>query len=205
MKGKYFECDCRRCIDPTELGTHLSSLKCPSCATGYTVQVDHGKSVWVCPMCRTEMTNDDVQRTLRRIRTESHQMKPNIECIESFIGKYRNVLHPSHYLLVEQKQKLAALIRHMGKMAYDNWRVASTVHDRASKRDTLEKLLVRKIELCKELVPLLSTLQPGISRLKAIALYEQFVPYIQLAKLYHQGKSISDTEYLVNIEPWHIR
>lgn len=143
------------------------------------------------------MTNDDVQRILRTIRIESRQLQPNIECIESFIAKHRRHLHPNHYVLVEEKQKLAALIRHMGKMAYDNWCVADA-YDKNSKRIVLEKLLLRKIELCKELVPLLSTLQPGISRLKAIALYEQFVPYVQLAKIYHQGKSITDMQYLVS-------
>lgn len=176
----------------------MSSLKCQSCAAGYTVQVDRAERPWVCLNCSTQMTNDDVQNILRTIRIESHQMQPHIECIESFIGKYGNVLHSNHYLLVEEKQKLAALLRHMSKLAYDRWRVAGA-HDKNSKRIALEKLLVRKIELCKELVPLLSTLQPGISRLKAIALYEQFVPYIQLAKLYHHGKSITDSEYLVNI------
>lgn len=27
-EGKYFECNCQRCADPTELGTHMSTLKC---------------------------------------------------------------------------------------------------------------------------------------------------------------------------------
>lgn len=27
-EGKYFECNCARCSDPTELGTHMSTLKC---------------------------------------------------------------------------------------------------------------------------------------------------------------------------------
>ena len=27
--SKYFDCSCRRCSDPTELGTFLSSIKCP--------------------------------------------------------------------------------------------------------------------------------------------------------------------------------
>lgn len=32
--SKYFYCDCERCADPTELGTHLSSLKCTKCENG---------------------------------------------------------------------------------------------------------------------------------------------------------------------------
>ncbi|XP_034245070.1 SET domain-containing protein SmydA-8-like [Thrips palmi] len=33
-EGKYFECSCERCADPTECGTHLSSLWCPHCQAG---------------------------------------------------------------------------------------------------------------------------------------------------------------------------
>lgn len=33
-KGKYFDCCCRRCEDPTELGTNISTLKCKKCRTG---------------------------------------------------------------------------------------------------------------------------------------------------------------------------
>lgn len=32
--SKFFECDCARCADPTELGTHMSSLKCTKCDNG---------------------------------------------------------------------------------------------------------------------------------------------------------------------------
>ncbi|XP_052132118.1 SET domain-containing protein SmydA-8-like, partial [Frankliniella occidentalis] len=32
--SKFFDCDCARCADPTELGTHMSSLKCTKCDNG---------------------------------------------------------------------------------------------------------------------------------------------------------------------------
>jgi hypothetical protein len=34
MEGKYFQCRCERCLDPTELDTHFSSMKCSSCLFG---------------------------------------------------------------------------------------------------------------------------------------------------------------------------
>lgn len=37
QQGKFFDCKCDRCLDPTELGTHFSSLKCGQCAEGYQV------------------------------------------------------------------------------------------------------------------------------------------------------------------------
>lgn len=36
-KGKYFGCNCERCADPTELGTHFSSILCRKCKGGIIV------------------------------------------------------------------------------------------------------------------------------------------------------------------------
>lgn len=35
--GKFFICSCKRCTDPTELGTHFSSLLCKKCNDGTIV------------------------------------------------------------------------------------------------------------------------------------------------------------------------
>lgn len=32
--GKFFTCQCQRCIDPTELGTFFSSFTCNKCNDG---------------------------------------------------------------------------------------------------------------------------------------------------------------------------
>lgn len=36
-EGKFFECSCERCSDPTELGTHFSSILCRKCKGGIIV------------------------------------------------------------------------------------------------------------------------------------------------------------------------
>lgn len=149
------------------------------------------KSYWTCLNCNGNISNDTVQMILREIRHQIQQSGADIERIESFILKYSQMLHPNHYLLIEMKQKLAAIIRHIcSNINYERFNDPNT-------NNRLERLLKRKIELCKEFMPLLNILQPGISRLKAIAMYEYFVPLIQLAKLHHQKKLINDDEYLV--------
>ena len=40
LYSRYFNCLCKRCEDPTELGTHLSSLLCPKC--DQTLKVSNG-------------------------------------------------------------------------------------------------------------------------------------------------------------------
>lgn len=36
-KGKNFTCKCPRCLDPTELNTHFSSLMCQKCSGGVII------------------------------------------------------------------------------------------------------------------------------------------------------------------------
>lgn len=44
--GKYFDCDCKRCKDPTELGTNFSTFKCSKCEDGWLLWSDPlGKSL----------------------------------------------------------------------------------------------------------------------------------------------------------------
>ena len=38
--GKYFTCHCERCLDPTELGTNFSTLKCLLCENGNVLPSD---------------------------------------------------------------------------------------------------------------------------------------------------------------------
>lgn len=170
---------------------------------GYMIRLDC-KTAWICLNCNINVPNEQIQLILREIRQQLQQIGPNIEHIEMFIAKYARVLHPNHYLLIEMKQKLAAMIRHMSAATYDNATgysqqsvddINNTPNDR--RLSPFEYLLTRKIDLCSEFIPLLQILQPGISRLKAIALYEQFVPLVQLAKIHHQQKIITDAEYLV--------
>lgn len=40
MRGKFFQCRCERCSDPTELGTNFSSLVCRECQSGNLISSD---------------------------------------------------------------------------------------------------------------------------------------------------------------------
>lgn len=39
-ESKFFWCTCKRCKDPTELGTHASTLLCPKCTNGFILSMD---------------------------------------------------------------------------------------------------------------------------------------------------------------------
>lgn len=70
MVGKYFVCTCNRCIDPTELGTHLSSLKCHSCNKGFIISSNPQKeySHWQCTSCEKIFLYSLVKTTSEQAR-----------------------------------------------------------------------------------------------------------------------------------------
>ena len=53
-KNWYFQCECARCADPTELGSHLSSLRCGKCGRPMTqVAPLKQNSPWKCSIHAT--------------------------------------------------------------------------------------------------------------------------------------------------------
>lgn len=86
--------------------------------------------------------------------------------IELIIAKYTKQLNANHYLVLEMKQKLAAILRSMSEGA-------SSLKD-----EEIRKLLQRKIELCGEILPVLRILKPGISRLTGESYTEQVKQFL---------------------------
>lgn len=82
------------------------------------------------------------------------------------------------------KQKLASLIR-------------QTLENVAELSNTNE-LHCRKLEICRELNLLMNVLQPGLSRLRGIVLYEQFTSLYKLSKLNAEKGEIKNVEYFVS-------
>lgn len=63
MEGKYFKCSCKRCEDPTEMGTNLSSIACMECIVGLCTLSD---GQWICGACLEEHDDELVQKIIRK-------------------------------------------------------------------------------------------------------------------------------------------
>lgn len=176
MIGKYFQCTCRRCSDCTELGTFLSAAKCPSCKTGYMNRID---AKWLCQDCMEECKDMDFKLKCCADKLDVINKKDEKE-LEEYIRNVSVVLAPNHYLLLDAKQKLAGVLR-------------DTIN---REPHPTNKLIRRKIELCKELLPVLENLIPGISRTKAITLYELHSAMVQLSKKLFDAREINGPTYL---------
>lgn len=74
-EGKYFECHCGRCQDPTEFGLHLSSLKCLKCENAHVVMKNPASPTqltksdqWECMDCKHLYSGEDIKNILNEIK-----------------------------------------------------------------------------------------------------------------------------------------
>ncbi|XP_044760063.1 SET domain-containing protein SmydA-8-like isoform X2 [Coccinella septempunctata] len=176
LDNKFFECYCRRCSDPSELGTFVSALLCPKCKTGYVLSDDplNNDSTWSCNNTKEEgyscpgytISSKSVRLLIDRISREYETIDCNdIDSLEFFLKKYRNVLHPNHYICLGVKLSLSQLYGKIdGYLIYE----------------LTDKQLSRKIEICKEIMQTFDVIEPGLTKLRGVTLYELHAPLMVL-------------------------
>ena len=153
---KFFRCRCPRCLDPSELHTEFSSLKCPSCSIdrhGYLVPkepLEHA-SQWECSGCKKTEPSTYVNAVIRSIGEELTRLeRGNPEACQSFVKKHSQNLHPNHYYLMDVKLALSQMI---GGQAG-----GGELHD------LHEKDIVQKQKLCMEILNVANKISPGMRK-----------------------------------------
>lgn len=163
------------------MGTHLSSFICAPCAAnnreGYIVK--HSNKKWQCLQCTHSLRNDQVETIIDKAKEEIFHAQDDLRRFEILLAKLSTLLHKNHYVMVDIKQNIANMLRSI---------IMNSVQ-RPGRR-----LYERKVRLCQELVMVLHTLQPGISRLKAIAMYELANASAELYRLRFGEKELTEEQ-----------
>jgi len=155
MKEKwFFDCSCPRCSDPTELGSHFSSLLCSNQKCSGPVVSDNpldNQANWACQLCGAGVSLE----TARNIMDTAEDLVDNpapqdgpVEHFERVLHNLAVVLHPGNYLLLEVKQKLGLMYGNMMPYTWDRMK--------APARE-------RKVQLCHDVITSLSKLEAGLS------------------------------------------
>ncbi|XP_015438621.1 PREDICTED: protein msta, isoform A-like [Dufourea novaeangliae] len=189
--GKYFECDCSLCRDPYEMGSYMSSILCPRCREGYigmqnplAIDPYERNMRWQCNKCKRSIGGRLVRATLDISRTLIDDTDDSdIKGLEVLTTKLMRSLHPNHFLLLSLKQKLLAAYR----------KEVATLNPQ-------KKCMQRMLDTCKEVCDVLDIVEPGISRLKGIMLYEMHLPLVLLANRAYAGREISSMELTSRLE-----
>jgi hypothetical protein len=162
--AKYFNCNCERCTDPTELGTYFSAMKClgvdeKGCDGIHLPENPlSDKTEWACNKCPMKISNEQVMFITSKMGEEIDTVlltNPSSSLLEALIEKLSQFLHPNHYHLFALKHTLIQL------------------YDEKISNDILSK----KFELCDSLLFIVDKLDPFSIRVPmytAIILYEKF-------------------------------
>ncbi|KAL0124887.1 hypothetical protein PUN28_006630 [Cardiocondyla obscurior] len=188
-EGKYFECECSLCTDPYELESHLSSVLCPRCKKGFigmqntSILDPYERTRWQCQMCKKTYGGRLIRATLNICRTLIDECEDDIKKIEGLLKKLSQSLHTNHFLMLSLKQKLLTACR-----------------KEISSPNPQKKIVQKMLDTCKEVYNVLEIVEPGISRLKGIMLYEMHLPVIILANRLYSAREISSTQLTCHLE-----
>ncbi|XP_043251996.1 SET domain-containing protein SmydA-8-like isoform X3 [Colletes gigas] len=157
---KFFDCICDRCKDPTEFGTMFNAIKCSGIdCSGYMLPetfLHQEQTDYICSICGLTVPYGKVEDILEKIGMDLSTMKKNdIGMCKTFLDRYKTTLHPNHFYNTDINIALAQLIgQQNGLEAVE------------------EDLLVKKIELCKNVDNLLRILAPAENRIRGLILFE---------------------------------
>ncbi|XP_041982350.1 SET domain-containing protein SmydA-8 [Aricia agestis] len=177
MESKFFACECPRCADPTELGTHLSTLKCNKCDNGVILSTNplDNDAEWQCTEknCGFKTSGAAMKKMLSVVQQEIDQVdaiEPGpkaIEMREQLLNKFKSVFHPRHSLLLSVKHSLAQLYGRVEEYSID---------------ELPDLMLERKAGFCRLVLQALDVILPGDSRMRGMMLYELHAPLMFMAR-----------------------
>lgn len=191
-QGKFFQCQCERCKDPTELGTFLSGLSCPHCKC-----VKHGaillpqrplqtQSPWECTLCNQTQSAKYVEDLIEKIGKELVELKRgSIKQCERFLKKYEDVLHPHHFYMIDVKLALCQMYGHL-----EGQKLIDLTDDELNAKESL----------CLELLKLVDVLSPGMNRLRGVILYELQAVFSVRSRKTYLANDISKQELISHVK-----
>ncbi|XP_053681684.1 SET domain-containing protein SmydA-8 [Sabethes cyaneus] len=182
--SKHFLCGCRRCRDPTELGTYLGALKCvrERCTGGRMLPSDPLKvsSVWQCDACGLKMDNlriTKIQEIAGRMVLNNAVKRDAAYIVDYLKDHAARFLLPCNQFTVELKLQAIRKIQ----------------------QDASLELLLEKEQFCREILAILAKLDYGECFVKGVLCYELFKVRMVLAGRREERQSFPDSAALAHL------
>lgn len=87
LKNKWhFDCDCKRCNDPTEFGSNLSAILCQNCNGGKVLPKKplNPTMAWSCGDCQAEVSVDQVSNALMEAEEALKASRPDEDIVQHY-------------------------------------------------------------------------------------------------------------------------
>lgn len=159
LENKFFSCGCERCRDPSELGSHTSTLRCSPPCDGLVLPTSPlAQAPWTCSKCAAERQAAEVAALLATVAADMEQLdRNNMKAVKQLLTKFSALLHKNNGVLVELKQILVSGIGRLPGFEMQDLREA----------DHKEKIV-----LCDEVLTVLNKVEPGLSLGRGLMLFE---------------------------------
>ena len=211
--GWYFSCTCHRCLDPTELGSHMNTLVCPGCAQptflprpanhipqwrnpGHPPEkelwpqtIKEHLEEWTCP-CGHNLSSAKVRtivdNLLEKVKALASTDRYNVPAWLALEEEVSRVVHPQH----EVRCELA------------KWLVPILARAPGTPTTAFPEHQVRlKLDLAQALLAVLEIVEPGFSKSRAKALYEVSETKLHLGMQLSGSTSDQFSEEMVKVSP----
>ncbi|XP_054268253.1 SET domain-containing protein SmydA-8-like [Macrosteles quadrilineatus] len=156
--SKCFDCDCERCVDPTEFNTFISCILCSKCK-GYMLCEDplDPSSRWKCHKCSHLINTKQMAFGNEALKRELENTGKTIPILEALVNKYLkdegSVLHPTNCHIIQAKHALIQLYGvHLSELSSEQLDYAESI--------------------CNDLLDLADKLDPGMTRFRGTLLYD---------------------------------
>lgn len=109
--AKLFTCGCERCGDPTELGSHISSVKCRECPQGLMLPPSVAGAPWQCRACGASVSAIAIDTLVRAGGAALGRLQPeDARSVAATLAHLTRILGDTHYVVVEVKHVLVRAI-----------------------------------------------------------------------------------------------
>ena len=177
---KYFDCICARCSDPTELGSHFSTLVCraPACG-GYMLcqQPLQQNSPWECLKCQLQMSAADVAEEQEQWEEKIENTPRTLQDQENILADLLKIYHPNHNMCVDVYFNMVPLFGH-------------------NSHETLLEEAERKLELVEKVLSVMDKVIPGLFRMRGMFLVERYTANLFLLRSKLESKQISKSTFV---------
>ena len=178
--SKYFDCFCARCSDPTEFGTHFSTLLCRVAdCSGFSLCQDPTSSTsdWKCLKCGHE-TSRDIVLSEQEDWEERIEAAPKVlEAQRALLAKLLKLYHPNHNMCVDVYYNMVPLF---GKSGGENLIVEAQ----------------EKLELVERVLGIMDKVIPGLFRMRGMFLVEKYTVSLFLLRSKLESKGISKSTFV---------
>jgi len=146
----HFNCDCRRCKDPSEFSTFSDSLVCSECTVGRLLPLkDTSEGEWICGTCYSSQPRNHIINTINTWwNTLEDYPKTDVPKLMALLQRMQEVFDTNHYYCMEVKRRVIENIGELKGFEYES--VAAP-------------WLEKKVHFCEDHLKLQKDLAPGLS------------------------------------------